>query len=136
MPRLIESNEASGVLHSHLAKRWGIKKEVIIAGGAGDNAASAIGIGAIHPGQGFVSLGTSGVIFVCNDHYRPNPAAAIHAFCHALPRRWHQMSVMLSAASSLSWVTRLTGQKGEAEALALAATVSPKQRHLAPLFLP
>ncbi|MES2208395.1 MAG: xylulokinase [Pseudomonadota bacterium] len=136
MPRLIESNEASGMLHPYLAKRWGIKNEVIIAGGAGDNAASAIGIGAIQPGQGFVSLGTSGVIFICNDHYRPNPAAAIHAFCHALPNRWHQMSVMLSAASSLSWVSRLTGQKDESEALGLAATLSPKRRHLAPLFLP
>ena len=76
---------------------------VLVAGGAGDNAASGCGIGAIRPGEGFVSLGTSGVVFVCGQRFAPNPAQAVHAFCHALPGRWHQMSVMLSAASAVSW---------------------------------
>lgn len=136
MPRLIEGSAASGCLHTSLAKRWGMQGEVIIAGGGGDNAASAVGMGAIQPGSGFVSLGTSGVIFVSGDQYRPNPARAIHAFCHALPERWHQMSVMLSAASCLSWVTRLTGQASEAAALAHLPVMPLLRRENAPLFLP
>jgi xylulokinase len=103
MPRLVEASQPSGVLKPELAKAWGLGPEVVIAGGAGDNAASAIGIGATQPGDGFISLGTSGVLFVVNDRYRPNPASAVHAFCHALPQRWHQMSVMLSAASCFKW---------------------------------
>ena len=109
---------------------------VVVAGGGGDNAASAVGIGAVAPGSGFLSLGTSGVIFVVNDRFRPNPAQAVHAFCHALPRRWHQMSVMLSAASCLRWVTRLVGGQGEAEVLAEVERLDGAARARAPIFLP
>ena len=63
-----------------------------IAGGGGDNAASAVGMGVVRPGQGFLSLGTSGVIFLADDAFAPDPARAVHAFCHALPGRWHQMA--------------------------------------------
>ncbi|HHY50696.1 MAG TPA: xylulokinase, partial [Alphaproteobacteria bacterium] len=72
MPRLVEGSEPSGELRADLAERWGMSGRVIVAGGAGDNAAAACGIGAIRPGEGFVSLGTSGVIFVSNDRFRPN----------------------------------------------------------------
>ena len=65
-------------------------------------------------GLSFVSLGTSGVYFVPGSSYRPNPRGGVHAFCHALPGQWHQMSVILSAASALTWVTRLTGAESEA----------------------
>jgi xylulokinase len=60
-------------------------------------------------GDAFLSLGTSGVIFVATDTFRPNPARAVHAFCHALPDMWHQMSVHLSAASCIDWAARLIG---------------------------
>lgn len=109
MPRLVEGSEPGGMLHDALAAAWGLPKGVVIAGGAGDNAAGAIGIGAITPGQGFLSLGTSGVIFVTSAAYSANPAQAVHSFCHALPGLWHQMAVMLSAASSLSWISGVTG---------------------------
>ena len=85
MPRLVESNQPSGVLKPELARAWGLGREILVAGGAGDNAASAIGIGATAPGDGFISLGTSGVLFVVNDRDRPNPTSAVHAFCHARP---------------------------------------------------
>src|SRR5882762_1634299 len=101
-----------------------------------DDAASAVGIGAIAPGDGFVSLGTSGVLFVVNDRFSPNPARAVHAFCHALPRRWHQMSVMLSAASCLRWATRLVGGASEGAVLAEVATLEEAERERAPIFLP
>lgn len=136
MPRLVEGSEASGTLRPELAARWGLPAGVIVAGGGGDNAASAVGIGAVRPGEGFVSLGTSGVIFLTSDRFRPNPASAMHAFCHALPGTWHQMSVMLSAANGLSWVTRLVGAASEGALLEQVAQLTPQQRERAPLFLP
>jgi xylulokinase len=136
MPRLVESNEPSGLLRPELTRAWGLGAEVVVAGGAGDNAASAIGIGAVEPGDGFISLGTSGVLFVVNDRFRPNPASAVHAFCHALPGRWHQMSVMLSAASSLKWFVGVSGSGDEAAQLREVAVLAADTHADAPLFLP
>jgi len=135
MPRLVEASEPSGLLKPELAQAWGLGAEVIVAGGAGDNAASAIGIGATQPGDGFISLGTSGVLFVVNDRFAPNPASAVHAFCHALPARWHQMSVMLSAASCLRWFCQLVGQP-ESALLAELAPGDAAISERAPIFLP
>jgi xylulokinase len=136
MPALVEGSSPSGRLRPDLASGWGIERPVTVAGGGGDNAASAVGIGAIAPGDGFVSLGTSGVVFVVNERFAPNPARAVHAFCHALPRRWHQMSVMLSAASCLRWVTHLVGGASEAEVVGELATLGEAERAQAPIFLP
>jgi xylulokinase len=136
MPRLVEGSAPSGFLRDELRSRWGMGKPVVVAGGGGDNAASAVGIGAVAPGGGFVSLGTSGVVFVVNDRFLPNPARAVHAFCHALPGRWHQMGVMLSAASCLRWVTQLTHGQNEAEVLAEAERLDPALRAASPVFLP
>jgi xylulokinase len=136
MPHLVEGSEASGTLKPELAHRWGLPDTVVVAGGGGDNAASAVGIGAVRPNQGFVSLGTSGVIFLSTDRFRPNPATALHAFCHAVPDTWHQMSVMLSAASAIRWVRELVGLSSETELMARIATLSAAQRTSAPLFLP
>ena len=110
MPRLVEGSAPSGNLKREFVTRWGMSGDVVVAGGAGDNAAAACGIGAIRPGEGFVSLGTSGVIFVSNDKFRPNTEGAVHAFCHAIPDTWHQMGVILSATDSLNWLSKITGQ--------------------------
>ncbi|OKO80737.1 xylulose kinase [Bradyrhizobium sp. NAS80.1] len=104
MPRLVEGSEVSAVLAPEFSRRWGMAKDVVVAGGAGDCAASAIGLGAIAPGDAFLSLGTSGVVFRVTDRFAPAPASAVHTFCHALPGLWHQMGVMLSAAASLAWL--------------------------------
>ena len=136
MPRLVDGSEASAPVAPALAARFGLRPDVIVAGGGGDNAASAVGIGAVAPGQGFVSLGTSGVIFVATDRLISNPAQAMHAFCHALPGRWHQMSVMLSAASAVAWATRSFGFGDEAAMMASAETLTPEACASAPLFLP
>ncbi|WP_298835347.1 xylulokinase [uncultured Piscinibacter sp.] len=136
MPSLVEGSAPAGRLRGELAARWGLPAAVVVAGGGGDNAASAVGIGATEPGQGFVSLGTSGVIFVVSDAFRPNPAHGVHAFCHALPQRWHQMSVMLSAAACLDWAARLAGLQDVGVLLARAEALAPAQRGRAPLFLP
>ncbi len=104
MPALFEGTDATGRLTAAVGKAWGMPKLPVVAGGGGDNAASACGIGAVHDGAAFVSLGTSGVMFVSNDKYSPNAAKAVHAFCHAVPGTWHQMGVILSATASLEWL--------------------------------
>jgi xylulokinase len=106
MPRLVEGSESSGTLKSDLCARWGFDAAPVVAGGGGDNAASACGVGAVDPGSAFVSLGTSGVLFVTNDRFSPNVGSAVHAFCHAVPDTWHQMGVILSATDSLNWLAR------------------------------
>jgi len=113
MPALYEGSDATGILSAHLAERWGMGKSVAIAGGGGDNAAGAVGVGVVSPGQAFLSLGTSGVLFVVNERFAPNPEGAAHAFCHALPGRWHQMAVILSAASCLAWARTALGAASE-----------------------
>ena len=114
MPRLVEGSEAIGTLRKDLAKRWGLANPPIIAAGAGDNAASAIGMGIIKEGQAFLSLGTSGVLFAATDGYKPNAESAVHTFCHALPNTWHQMGVILSASDALNWHSKVTGRSAEA----------------------
>ncbi len=109
MPRLVESTEAAGALRGALASRWGMRPDVIVAGGAGDSAASAVGVGAVEDGAAFVSLGTSGVVLAANDAYRPMPESAVHTFCHAIPGAWHQIGVMLTAASALTWHAGIVG---------------------------
>jgi xylulokinase len=136
MPRLVEGSSPSGNLTSQAALTSGLQSGIVVAGGAGDNASSAVGMGAVNAGQGFLSLGTSGVLFVVTPTYQPNAASATHAFCHAVPGRWHQMSVMLSAASCLQWVTKLLGSSSEAVLEAQASGLNTAQRASAPLFLP
>ena len=136
MPRLVEGSQPAGALRADVARAWGLRPGIAIAGGGGDNAASAIGIGALRAGEGFVSLGTSGVVFEVLDAFRCRPERAVHAFAHAAPGRWHLMAVMLSAASALSWATRLTGARNEGELSAAAATLDAARRERAPLFLP
>lgn len=137
MPRLVEGSEISGFLKIELAERWGLgPRQIPIAGGAGDNAATAVGIGATRANQGFVSLGTSGVVFLASANYASAPEKAVHAFAHALPQRWHQMSVMLSAASAFAWVCQLVGGQKEAVLSASISQLSSTQKLAAPLFLP
>lgn len=111
MPKLVEGTEPGGTLRAELGDAWGVRPGVIVAGGAGDNAASACGMGTVRPGAAFVSLGTSGVLFAANGSYLPNPESAVHTFCHALPGSWHQMGVILSATDSLNWLSGVTGRE-------------------------
>lgn len=119
MPRLVEGSQPSAHLKPDLAARYGMGRSVVIAGGAGDNAASACGVGTVAPGTAFVSLGTSGVLFTSSAAYTPNADRAVHSFCHALPGIWHQMGVILSATASLEWLSHITGRSAEAMTTAL-----------------
>lgn len=131
MPRLVEGSAVSGVLRDTLAERWGMGR-VVVAGGGGDNAASGVGVGVVRAGEAFVSLGTSGVLFAANDGYQPDPATAVHTFCHALPGSWHQMGVILAATDALNWYGRFVGQDAAALTGALGALEAPGKA----LFLP
>jgi xylulokinase len=133
MPRLVEGPSPSGTIRADAAEELQLPR-VVVAGGGGDNAASAAGVGVVSPGQAFLSLGTSGVLFVVTDRFRPNPERAAHAFCHCLPNRWHQMSVMLSAASALDWVAQVSGQS-DLPRLVESAQARGLSRQ-SPLFLP
>jgi xylulokinase len=110
MPALVEGTAPGGTLRPALSSAWGLAGDVVVAGGAGDNAASACGMGTVGHGHAFVSLGTSGVLFAATDSYLPNPESAVHTFCHALPATWHQMGVILSATDCLNWLSGVTGQ--------------------------
>lgn len=132
MPRLVEGSEVSGLLRPELAERFGLPKGVVVAGGGGDNAASGIGVGVVRAGQAFVSLGTSGVLFAANDGYHPDPATAVHSFCHALPGTWHQMGVILAATDALNWFSQLLG----ASAQELTSGLGPLQPPGKTRFLP
>ncbi len=109
MPRLVEGSEPAGQLRADWVRRWGFDHTPVIAGGAGDNAAGAVGVGAVNAGDAFVSLGTSGVLWATTAGFAPAAHRGVHAFCHALPGLWHQMGVQLSAAASLSWWARVSG---------------------------
>jgi xylulokinase len=109
MPKLYEGTDATGRLTPAVARAWNMPKRPVVAGGGGDNAAAACGIGAVSDNSALVSIGTSGVMFVSNDKFRPNAGRAVHAFCHAVPGTWHQMGVILSAAGSLEWLSGVLG---------------------------
>ena len=131
MPKLIEGSEASGIIQHGVAQAFGFANRVVVAGGAGDNAASAIGLDIISAQKAFISLGTSGVVFAASDKFRPNPASALHAFAHAIPNTWHQMGVTLSATDCVNWLARQLGER-PTELTNMGAMQSPTPE----LFLP
>ncbi len=135
MPSLFEGNEVTGFLNAGLAERWGMNA-VAVAGGGGDNAAGAIGCGIVEPGQAMLSLGTSGVYFAVTEDFRTNTAQAVHSFCHALPNRWHLMSVMLSAASCLQWYASQSGYENVGEMIDDVEHNVAFDDTAIPLFLP
>ena len=124
MPRLVAGSAPAGQVRADLARAWGLRGPVIVAGGAGDNAAAALGLGLVANGAGAVSLGTSGVVMALRDRYSPAPETAVHTFCHALDGQWLQMGVMLAATDALNWLARLTGH-GAAQ---LVAELGPTLR--------
>lgn len=133
LPKLFEGSEITGTVLPEIAKLWGIPENCVVVGGGGDNAASAISMGIVEPETAFLSLGTSGVYFVSDNQYRPNPSEGMHTMCHCLPNLWHEMTVHLSAASSLAWLSHVLQKSDLGQMLEIAAT------HVygnTPIFLP
>ncbi|MEA2611077.1 MAG: xylulokinase [Chloroflexota bacterium] len=103
LPRTFEGPEITGAVTAAAASATGLRAGTPVVAGGGDQAANAVGVGVIDPGTVALSLGTSGVVFAATDRPIHEPRGVVHAFCHAVPERWHMMSVMLSAAGSLRW---------------------------------
>ncbi|PKN90467.1 MAG: xylulokinase, partial [Chloroflexi bacterium HGW-Chloroflexi-7] len=103
MPRTYEGTEITGVISREAAALTGLKEGTPVVAGGGDQAAGAVGMGAVEPGVVSLTLGTSGVVFATTPAAYIEPAGRLHAFCHAVPGMWHFMGVMLSAAGSLQW---------------------------------
>lgn len=135
LPRVVPSHAVSGTLRAEVAARWGFAPNVAVAGGAGDNMCGGVGAGVIARGDAFISLGTSGVYFVVNDHFVPALAKGMHTHRHAVDHLYCQQGVVLSAAGALAWMAGALhhddiGQfVGEIEAAAL-------DPHEIPLFTP
>jgi len=113
MPGLVEGSAPAGMLRGEVAADWGMSGPVVIAGGGGDNAAAAVGLGAVTPGDAFCSLGTSGVVFSVTERFAPAAASGAHAFCHAIADGWHQMGVILAASDCIAWLCEVTGTNVE-----------------------
>jgi xylulokinase len=103
MPSTYEGPEATGVVNHEAAAATGLKAGTPVMAGGGDQAAGAVGMGAVEPGVVALTLGTSGVVFATTPSALIEPEGRLHAFCHAVPGMWHFMGVMLSAAGSLQW---------------------------------
>jgi len=103
MPPTYEGPEFTGALNAQAAQATGLVEGTPVAAGGGDQAAQAVGVGAVEPGIVALTLGTSGVVFATTPSPLIEPEGRLHAFCHAVPGMWHFMGVMLSAAGSLQW---------------------------------
>lgn len=102
LPKMYESWEVTGKVTKEVAEYIGVSSETVVVGGGGDQAAGAIGTGTVDAGILSVALGTSGVVFASSDSYAVDDENTLHSFCHG-NGKYHQMGVMLSAASSLKW---------------------------------
>lgn len=103
LPETFEGPEVTGRVTAEAAALTGLAEGTPVVAGGGDQAAQAVGVGAVNPGTVALTLGTSGVVFAPTDRPLIEPQGRLHAFCHALPGRWHLMGVMLAAAGSLQW---------------------------------
>jgi xylulokinase len=118
LPPALEGCAVSGQLKGAVAQAWGLAPGTIVAAGAGDAAAGAVGSGAINEGDAFISLGTAAQYFVTRESYRPAPEHLIHTFCHGLPQRWFQMAALLNGAGALAWAAGLLGRSDIGQLLA------------------
>jgi xylulokinase len=103
LPTTFEGPAVTGSISADAADATGLRQGTPVVAGGGDQAAAAVGVGAVEPGVVSLSLGTSGVVFTATDEPLIDPEGRLHSFCHAVPDRWHVMGVMLSAAGSLQW---------------------------------
>lgn len=135
LPRVYEGPEVTGVVDEQVAVGTGLRAGTPVVAGGGDQAAAAVGTGAVEPGILSVSLGTSGVVFATTEGPLIEPEGRLHAFCHAVPERWHAMGVMLSAAGSLRWYRdALAPEMDYSDLVAEAGEAPPGSDGL--LFLP
>ena len=104
LPRVVESPAITGAVAAEASEITGLAAGTPVVGGAGDQAAQAVGAGVVRRGIVSATIGTSGVVFAHLESVKVDPLGRLHTFCHAVPGRWHAMGVMLSAGGSLRWL--------------------------------
>jgi xylulokinase len=134
LPRVFEGPDPTGRVRQEISIELRLPPNVPVAAGGGDNAAAAVGNGIVSQGLASCSIGTSGVLFAHSDKLTPDPSGRIHAFCHAVPDRYHLMGVTLAAGGSLRWWRDLVGQGGYEQLSELAAQAPAGSEGL--VFLP
>jgi xylulokinase len=135
LPATFEGPHVTGAITDGAAEATGLRPGTPVVAGGGDQATAAVGLGSVEPGVSSLSLGTSGVVFATTERPTVEPNGRLHAFCHAVPGRWHLMGVMLSAAGSLRWYRdAIAPGTGFGELVAEAAAVPAGSDGL--LFLP
>lgn len=135
LPSVFEGPAVTGALSRKAAATTGLTEGIPVVGGAGDQAAQAVGVGAVETGILALTLGTSGVVFAPTEAPLIEPEGRLHAFCHAVPGMWHFMGVMLSAAGSLQWYRdSMASHLSFDDLISEAASVPPGSEGL--LFLP
>lgn len=103
LPKVYESPEITGYITKEIADKTGLKEGTLVVGGAGDNAAAAVGTGVVSDGKAFTTIGTSGVVFAHTSQISIDPNGRVHTFCCAVPNAWHVMGVTQGAGLSLKW---------------------------------
>jgi len=131
LPDIRFGHQVAGHITASASESFGLPKGIPVFAGAGDCVGGAIALGAVKPGRGLISIGTSGQLWHCLDHYAPQPDRFVHAFSHALPNRWYQMAAMLNGARPLAWLGETLGQP-------VADLLTKAQNHQGhvPTFLP
>ncbi|GHU70134.1 xylulokinase [Clostridia bacterium] len=118
LAKVYESPEVTGHISDYAAKLTGLSASTLVVGGAGDNAAAAVGTGVVRNGRAFCTIGTSGVVFAHTDQLSIDPKGRVHTFCCAVPGAWHVMGVVQSAGLSLRWLRDTVCEPEKAAALA------------------
>jgi xylulokinase len=125
LPPTFEGPQVTSVVSAAAAESAGLRAGTPVVAGGGDQAAQAVGVGAVTPGVLALTLGTSGVLFAATDTPVIEPEGRLHAFCHAAPGRWHLMGVMLSAAGSFQWLRDTLAPGATFDALVAEAATAP-----------
>ncbi|HEX7295165.1 MAG TPA: xylulokinase, partial [Pyrinomonadaceae bacterium] len=123
LPQLFESPEITGIVSEAAAELTGLRAGTPVVGGAGDQAAGAVGMGIVKPGSVSATIGTSGVVFAATNKPALDPRGRVHTFCHAIPNRWHVMGVTQGAGLSLHWFRDQFGRESYDQLTAEAASV-------------
>ena len=125
LPPTHEGTEQTGAIAGQASSETGLRTGIPVYAGGGDQSAQAVGVGVISPDKVALTLGTSGVVFAPSDEYEFEPDGRLHAFCHAVPGKWHLMGVMLSAGGSLQWYREAFAPEMSFDALIMEAEKSP-----------
>ncbi len=136
LPPIVQPWQAAGGLRASLATRWGMRADLPVAAGVGDNMGSTLGAGGVRPGDGVLTIGTSGVACLVDHAFHPAPQVAVLTSAHAVPDTYLSMGVVMTATAALDWAAGFTGTDAATLAAEAEALVASGALADAPVFLP